>query len=109
PEANAEVFNVGGDTPYSVNTLVKVIGEIFGKTPTIKYLRARNEAVHAHSVHKKARKVFGEPSGISLDEGIQKMAVWAQNVGARQSMEFKNIEISENLPQSWEIKKYVEV
>lgn len=108
PEANCEVFNIGGDTPYTVNKLVQVIGEIFGKSPSVNYLKARNEAVHAHSGHDKAKKVFGEPCGISLEEGLSRMATWAQKVGARQSMEFGNIEISENLPESWEIKKEVE-
>ncbi len=101
-EAYNEVFNIGADTPYTVNTLVDVVGNAFGVKPNVKYLKARNEAVHAHSNHDKAKRVFGEPTGISLEEGIQRMAEWAKRVGARQSKEFGNIEIYENLPESWE-------
>jgi hypothetical protein len=33
------------------------------------------------------------------------MAAWARKVGARQSQEFSNIEITEKLPDGWGIKK----
>jgi hypothetical protein len=33
------------------------------------------------------------------------MAAWAKRVGARQSQEFGNIEITEKLPDGWGIKK----
>jgi UDP-glucose 4-epimerase len=35
------------------------------------------------------------------------MAAWARRVGARQSKEFDNIEITEKLPDGWEVKKKV--
>lgn len=100
-----ETFNIGGDTAYSVNNLITVIAEAFDKTPEVTYLKARNEAVHAHSNHEKAHKVFGEATNISLIDGVKKMAEWAKVVGARESAEFGNIEVSENLPDSWEIIK----
>ena len=100
-EAYNEIFNIGADTPYTVNSLVNFIGEAFNKTPKVKYLAARNEAVHAYSNHDKAKQVFGEPTGISIVDGIKKMAEWAKKVGARESQEFSNIEIYENLPDSW--------
>lgn len=108
PKANGEVFNIGGDTPYTINELVAVIGKVFDKVPSVKYLRARNEAVDAHSSHEKAAEVFGAPSNISLEDGVRKMAEWAKVVGARASEEFGNIEIAENLPEGWEIKKELE-
>jgi UDP-glucose 4-epimerase len=49
--------------------------------------------------------VFGAPTGIDLQEGIQRMAQWARRVGARQGQEFSNIEITEKLPQGWNISK----
>lgn len=100
-EAYNQVFNIGADKPYTVNELAKVVCANFGVTPDINYLEARNEVMHAYSDHSKAHSVFGEGSGISLAEGIARMAVWAQRVGARQSKEFDNIEINEKLPQGW--------
>ncbi len=104
PAAFNQVFNIGADKPYTVNELAKVVGECFGVTPNINYLQARNEVMHAYSDHSKAHGVFGEGSGVSLAEGIRRMAEWAKVVGARESKEFANIEINEKLPQGWEKK-----
>jgi UDP-glucose 4-epimerase len=104
PAAYNQVFNIGADKPYSVNELATVVCKEFGKEPAINYLGARNEVLHAYSDHSKAHRVFGEPSGIDLAEGIRRMAAWAKKVGARQSQEFGNIEITEKLPDGWQVK-----
>jgi UDP-glucose 4-epimerase len=105
PASLNQVFNVGADKPYTVNELTSVVADQFGVTPEITHLSARNEVMHAYSDHSKARKVFGEPTGIDLKEGITRMAAWAKRVGARQSQEFENIEITEKLPDGWGIRK----
>ena len=105
PEAYNQVFNIGADKPYTVNELAEVVSREFGVEPNIKHLNARNEVMHAYSDHTKAHKVFGDPTGIDLQEGIRRMAEWARRVGARQSQEFDNIEITEKLPDGWQVKK----
>ena len=102
-KAYNEVFNIGADQPYSINQLAEVIGVNFNTTPEIKYLRARNEVEHAYSDHQKARDVFGLDNPVSLEEGIEKMSGWAKQAGARKSKEFGNIEITEKLPEGWEV------
>ena len=104
-EAYNEVFNIGADKPYSVNELATVVCKEFGVEPNINYLSARNEVLHAYSDHAKAHRIFGEPTGIDLTEGIVRMAAWAKRVGARQGQEFENIEITEKLPDGWGIVK----
>lgn len=105
PAAYNQIFNIGADKPYSVNELAEVVSREFGEEPNIKYLAARNEVLHAYSDHTKAHKVFGGATGIDLREGIHRMAVWAKKVGARQSKEFDNIEITEKLPEGWNLLK----
>ncbi|MBS1604860.1 MAG: NAD-dependent epimerase/dehydratase family protein [Bacteroidetes bacterium] len=105
PAAYNEVFNIGADKPYTVNELATVVCEEFGVEPNIAYLSARNEVLHAYSDHTKAHSIFGSPTGIDLKEGIARMAAWARVVGARQSQEFGNIEITEKLPDGWGIKR----
>ena len=105
PVANNQVFNIGADKPYSVNELATVVCEEFGVTPDINHLSARNEVVHAYSDHSKAHKIFGNPTGVDLKEGVKKMAAWARKVGARASQEFDNIEITEKLPDGWQVNK----
>ncbi len=103
PGAYNQVFNIGADKPYTVNELATVVCNEFGVAPDINYLSARNEVMHAYSDHTKAHHVFGDPTGIDLKEGISRMAAWAKRVGARQSQEFGNIEITEKLPDGWQV------
>lgn len=100
-EAYNEVFNVGADVPYTINQLVQVVANEFAVTPQVTYLEARKEVVHAHSSHDKAKKIFGQPKKVSLEEGIHLMAKWAKKVGVRAGSHFENIEILKNMPQGW--------
>ncbi|MEQ8336348.1 MAG: NAD-dependent epimerase/dehydratase family protein [Cyclobacteriaceae bacterium] len=106
PESYNEVFNVGADKPYSVNELAEIVCESFGVDKKINHLKARNEVLHAYADHSKVNKLF-PPKGISLKEGILRMANWAQSVGARKSQEFGEIEIYEKLPEGWNISEKV--
>ena len=102
PEAYGEVINIGADTPYTVKYLAEVVARAFGAKPEIQYLPPRNEVVHAYSDHSKAERLFGRHAPVSLEEGVGRMAKWAQKVGARQSSTFDNIEVTLNLPPSWQ-------
>lgn len=102
PEAYGEVINIGADKPYTVKYLGEVIAEAFGVESQFQYLPARNEVVHAYSDHSKAKRLFGQESTVSLEEGVARMAEWARRVGARESQRFEKIEVRRNLPPSWQ-------
>lgn len=99
--ARNEVFNIGADTPYTVNQLAEVVARAMGKEPEIVHLEARNEVVHAYSSHEKVRRVFGDVKTTPLEEGIRRMAEWAMETGARKSRDFENIEVMKNFPKGW--------
>lgn len=99
-ECYNQTFNIGGEIPYSVYEIATMVCEEFGVEPNIKFLAERQEAKHAYSDHEKANGYFGKPK-TSIREGIKLMADWAKKHGARQSQEFKNIEITKNLPEGW--------
>ena len=101
PEAYNEVFNVGADTPYSVNHVAAAVAQAMGAEPRVAHLPARNEVVHAYSSHDKVRAVFGNPPCVSLEEGVARVAESARRMGARKSTVFENIEIRKRLPPSW--------
>jgi UDP-glucose 4-epimerase len=103
PNAFGEVFNVGADTPYSVNELADVVANCFGVKANINYLEARNEVLHAYSSHEKVKQYFPVPTPVTLVEGIERMARWAKVHGPRKSSEFGEIEIEKNLPASWKL------
>jgi UDP-glucose 4-epimerase len=101
PKAYNQIFNIGADRPYAVIDLAEAVATAFNVKPCIKYLEQRNEVQEAYSDHEKARAILGAAPQVSLEMGLAKMAEWARRHGARKSQEFKNIEISIQLPPSW--------
>lgn len=102
PSSWNAVYNIGADTPYTVLTLADTVAKAMGVRPTILHLEPRNEVVAAFSSHEKAKSVFGDlGANVSLESGIDRMAEWVKQTGARQGKPFNGIEISKNLPKSW--------
>ena len=66
-----------------------------------RYLPARAEVAHVHPSHEKARALLGYRSTVELDEGVDLMAAWVRQVGARASRSFGALEIERDLPPSW--------
>ncbi len=97
-----EVFNIGSDIPYTVNDLAREVATLFGVNPEIQYLDRRNEVDEAYADHSKAKEILKAAPQVSLKEGLKRMAEWAKQHGIRQSKDFDQIEISKNLPSSWE-------
>lgn len=97
-----QVFNVGAEIPYSINTLAHTVAHALGVTPQIQYLEARKEVVQAFSDHTKARRYFNDLTrNVSLEQGIHGMATWVKALPARQMSKFEGIEVLKNLPPSW--------
>jgi UDP-glucose 4-epimerase len=101
-EAYNRIFNVGADKPYTVLELAETVARAMGRSPKVQFLEARKEVVNAFSSHEEVKKIFGDViKNTSLEEGIRKMAQWAQSTGSRESSRFENIEVYKNLPSSW--------
>jgi len=101
PEAYNQIFNIGADTPYTINELAEAVASAMGVQPEITYLPARNEVKDAYSSHDKVQQIFGKRELVSLANGINYMASWVKNHGARKSQKFKNIEVTKNFPVAW--------
>lgn len=100
--AENEVFNIGADTPYTVNDLARQIAEVMDSpNHPIEYLPARHEVKTAFSDHQKAEQVFGTKAATSLPDGLTKMASWAKLAGARTSQPLNEVEVERKLPPSW--------
>ncbi|MCC7331313.1 MAG: NAD-dependent epimerase/dehydratase family protein [Flavobacteriales bacterium] len=100
-ESENEIFNIGADKEYTILQLAETVQASMGINTPILHLDPRNEVVHAHADHSKAKQVFKFQHFTSMEDGVQKMANWAKSVGARESEKFKNIEILEKLPPFW--------
>lgn len=99
--ARNEIFNVGADAVYTVNTLATEVMKAMGGNALIRHLPARNEVVDAWSDHSKVQRVFGKQPETPLSEGLRRMAEWVRQTGPRKSKPFEGIEIEKNLPGSW--------
>jgi UDP-glucose 4-epimerase len=100
-DAYNEVFNVGAEAPYTVNRLAEIVAAAMGVEPRVRHLPARHEVVHAYSAHDKARRLLDYRPGVSLEEGIARMADWVRRHGSRTGKPFAEIEIRKCLPPSW--------
>ena len=102
PAAYGEVFNLGGDTPYSVNYLAGAVSEAMGVPLRVRHLSARAEVVDAYASHEKARRVFGPPTGdVPLEAGLRRMAAWAKARGPVEASLFSEIEVWKGMPDTW--------
>jgi len=99
--AYGETINIGADKQFTVNELADTIMNVMNREVKKNYLPARNEVMHAHSDHNKAKAIFGIENYTSLSKGIEKMAKWVEEHGARETPKFENIEITEKLPSVW--------
>jgi UDP-glucose 4-epimerase len=101
-DAYNQVFNIGADQPYTVNELAEAVARAMGVEPQIVHLPPRNEVWSAYSSHEKVERVFGSRAKHSLDEGLQRMAGWVRQHGARESQGFGQIEVRKNFPVAWQ-------
>jgi UDP-glucose 4-epimerase len=101
PDAYGEVFNVGGDTPCTVNRLAGIVSSAMNAPLRIRHLPPRNEVKDAFASHEKVRRVFDLPAPVPLEEGIVRMAAWARRAGSRTTPPFTTIEINRGLPAGW--------
>lgn len=99
PEMYQQIFNIGGDTPYTINELAETVMKAMGNKSKIIHLPERYEVKYAHSNHAKIMDHF-DLNQTPLIEGIDVMAKWAKEVGAKQSKDM-DLELTENLYEAW--------
>ncbi|MEZ5317452.1 MAG: NAD-dependent epimerase/dehydratase family protein [Vicinamibacterales bacterium] len=101
PAARNQVFNIGADRPCTVADLADQVAIAMGVPGRVEHLAARREVQVAYASHDRVRRVFGEPPGVDLPEGLARMARWVRDRGPRFSQPMDAIEIRRNLPPAW--------
>jgi UDP-glucose 4-epimerase len=99
--ARNRIFDIGAEKPYTVNQVAEAVAQTMEVKSNIVYLPPRKELYIAFSDHSASREAFGDSSKTPLEEGLGKMAGWVKRVGSRKGKDFKNIEITRNLPEAW--------
>jgi UDP-glucose 4-epimerase len=96
------VFNIGAETPYTVNEMAQLVARSLGcPDHPLQHLPARNEVYAAYCDQTRCREVFGRMDETGLEHGLVPMAAWVRKVGARQTKPFGEIEVWKNMPPSW--------
>jgi UDP-glucose 4-epimerase len=101
PAARNRIFNIGADTPHTVNELAQLVAEAMGCECRVDHLEARNEVKIAFSDHSQAERFFGKRAKTPLRDGIHSMAEWVRVHGAKESSIFEGIEVTNKMPPSW--------
>jgi UDP-glucose 4-epimerase len=99
--ARNQVFNVGGDTPYTVKELAEAVLRVSGSKAPLNFLPARQEVLHAFADHAKVRRVFGDQPSVQLEESLRRMWTWAKELGPQEPTRFAGIEVDRNVPAFW--------
>jgi len=110
-KADSEIFNIGPTKEYTINELSDVILKIFfGGRKIPKHLRPKYlhirplEVIDAWCTVKKAEKILGFKTTVSLEIGIKKMIEWARKKEPRQ-FKYQKLEIiNKNTPSVWKNK-----
>lgn len=101
PETENEIFNIGGDTPFTINQLAETVKRIVNPNIEIIHLPPRVEVKHAHCSHEKIRKFFNYKSGKTLDDIVTELYEWAKTQPDREPTKWEFVEINEKLPPKW--------
>lgn len=101
-EAWGEIINVGADQPYSILEMANEVAYAMGVEPNIIHLEERYEVKHAFTSHEKVDRIFGDMrKNVPLSTGLEKMAAWVKEVGAREPSRFGEFEITRRLYDFW--------
>ncbi|NQU41734.1 NAD-dependent epimerase/dehydratase family protein [bacterium] len=101
PDCWNQIFNVGADQPHEVLEIAEQVSKALGIEKKIQHLEPRQEVIHTYADHSKVRRYFGEPMGVTLEDGIRRMAEWVKQRGIPAATPAPPVEIPRNLPPSW--------
>jgi UDP-glucose 4-epimerase len=101
-EARNRIFNIGADTPYSVNELAELCLKTMDSNVELIHLPAREEVHVAYSDHTLSHEILGVKADTSLEAGLQRVADWARAHGPMVGTPFSAIEVHKNMPPSWQ-------
>jgi len=104
-----QIFNLGPREEVTINYLAETILSLFFDSQVPDHMRPQylpprpQEVKEAYCTTDKAEAFLGYKTSVHLEEGIQRMLVWARELGPQQSRYLLHgLEISnEQVPQTW--------
>lgn len=107
PEVNKQIINIGPTEEYTINELAQTVLKAFKREdlqPTHVPDRPR-EVRNAYCTNQKAMDLLGYKTSVTLQEGVEKMAIWAKGEGPREFRYLDELELGgDKLPITWKNK-----
>lgn len=102
-EADGEIINIGPTKVITINELTKLVLKAFNSDLKPIYYPARPlEVKHAFCTSDKAERLLGYKTITELEEGIEKMAKWAKEIGPQELIYLEDLEIvTDKTPTTW--------
>lgn len=100
-KAYNQIFNLGASKTVSLNELASTIVSVTGKEANIRYLSTRHEVKHISVSHEKVKSFFGQLKETPLETGLKEMFEWITQYAGHLPKDFKDIEITRRLPDTW--------
>lgn len=77
--AVGKVFNIGGGSQVTVNAILKLLEEIMGMKPRVRYQKLqRGDMRHTYADIGRAREILGFSPKVSVEEGLKREAAWVE-------------------------------
>jgi UDP-glucose 4-epimerase len=102
PESYNQIFNIGGEVPYSINQLAELVGNSLELEYTTIHTQPRYEVQDAYCSHEKVERFFGKLSQTPIENGLKEMAEWAKKRGFKEGQKWDALEVKKNLPEFWQ-------
>ncbi len=100
--ANGEIINLGSHVPVSINDACRVVLKIMGSGMEPVYLEERPcEVKYAHCTTAKSERLLGYKMRHTLEQGLEKMAEWARDIGKQKPSYRIPLEITKGAPSVW--------
>lgn len=109
PRSFNDSYFVGSDRHYSIIDLAHHVIRAMSRGERdsswsigINHLDRRNEVEHAYASHRKLKCAFNYEPKVGLTEGLRKTAEFVKLHGSAKQTGYRNIEVRQNMPPSWE-------
>ena len=111
-KCEGRIMNIGGDEPFTLNQLARIILEEFFERKDIpkefipKHLPDRPQEVkYAYSNHNLAKKLMGFKPKTPIRDGLKEMIMWAKKMGPQKFIYLKELDLKNELvPKTWSQK-----
>lgn len=103
---NKQIINVGPTEEYTINELARIVLKSFTSALLPVHVEDRpREVKEAFSTNQRAKDLLGYSTSVTIEEGVNKMAEWAKQIGPTDFKYLDSLELQgDKVPTTWKNK-----